>query len=82
MPGFTADPSAPDRSLATELPEMSNSFCGCTVKRIGWRSVNVTGAMVFQGPIPVSVGLLGDRVDPGDHGVGDDGSGRHCRGMA
>jgi cation:H+ antiporter len=44
--------------MATELPEMYNSFmwvrCGKDVYAIG----NLTGAMVFQSCIPVTVGLM------------------------
>ena len=45
--------------LATELPEMSNSFLWLYRKKDRLAVGNVTGAMVFQGSIPVSVGLLG-----------------------
>jgi cation:H+ antiporter len=45
--------------LATELPEMSNSFLWLYRKKDRLAVGNVTGAMVFQGMIPVSVGLLG-----------------------
>lgn len=45
--------------LATELPEMSNSFLWLYQKKDRLAVGNVTGAMVFQGAIPVSVGLLG-----------------------
>ena len=45
--------------LATELPEMSNSFLWLYRKKDRLAVSNVTGAMVFQGTIPVSVGLLG-----------------------
>ncbi|MDH4097000.1 MAG: hypothetical protein OEU87_01680, partial [Nitrospira sp.] len=45
--------------LATELPEMSNSFLWLYRKKDRLAVANVTGAMVFQGTIPVSVGLLG-----------------------
>jgi cation:H+ antiporter len=45
--------------LATELPEMSNSFLWLYQKKDRLAVGNVTGAMVFQGTIPVSVGLLG-----------------------
>ena len=45
--------------LATELPEMSNSFLWLYRKRDRLAVGNVTGAMVFQGTFPVSVGLLG-----------------------
>ncbi len=45
--------------LATELPEMSNSFLWLYQKKDRLAVGNVTGAMVFQGSIPVSVGLLG-----------------------
>jgi cation:H+ antiporter len=45
--------------LATELPEMSNSFLWLYQKKDRLAIGNVTGAMVFQGTVPVSVGLLG-----------------------
>lgn len=45
--------------LATELPEMSNSFLWLYRKKDRLAVGNVTGAMVFQGTIPVSVGLIG-----------------------
>lgn len=45
--------------LATELPEMSNSFLWLYRKKDRLAVGNVTGAMVFQGTIPVSVGLFG-----------------------
>jgi cation:H+ antiporter len=45
--------------LATELPEMSNSFLWLYRKKDRLAVANVTGAMVFQGTIPVSVGLIG-----------------------
>ena len=45
--------------LATELPEMSNSFLWLYQKKDRLAVGNVTGAMVFQGTVPVSVGLLG-----------------------
>lgn len=45
--------------LATELPEMSNSFLWLYRKKDRLAVGNVTGAMVFQGTFPVSVGLLG-----------------------
>jgi len=45
--------------LATELPEMSNSFLWLYRKKDRLAVGNVTGAMVFQGTVPVSVGLLG-----------------------
>jgi cation:H+ antiporter len=45
--------------LATELPEMSNSFLWLYQKKDRLAVGNVTGAMVFQGTIPVSVGLFG-----------------------
>ncbi len=45
--------------LATELPEMSNSFLWLYQKKDRLAVGNVTGAMVFQGTFPVSVGLLG-----------------------
>jgi cation:H+ antiporter len=45
--------------LSTELPEMSNSFLWLYRKKDRLAVGNVTGAMVFQGTIPVSIGLLG-----------------------
>jgi cation:H+ antiporter len=45
--------------LATELPEMSNSFLWLYQRKDGLAVGNVTGAMVFQGTFPVSVGLIG-----------------------
>jgi len=45
--------------LATELPEMSNSFLWLYRKKDRLAVANVTGAMVFQGTIPVAVGLIG-----------------------
>ncbi len=45
--------------LATELPEMSNSFLWLYRKKDALAVGNVTGAMVFQGTFPVSVGLIG-----------------------
>jgi cation:H+ antiporter len=45
--------------LATELPEMSNSFLWLYQRKDALAVGNVTGAMVFQGTFPVSVGLVG-----------------------
>jgi cation:H+ antiporter len=45
--------------LATELPEMSNSFLWLYRKKDRLAVGNVTGAMVFQGTVPVTFGLLG-----------------------
>ena len=45
--------------LATELPEMSNSFLWLYRKKDRLAVGNVTGAMVFQGTVPVSIGLVG-----------------------
>lgn len=45
--------------LATELPEMSNSFYWLYRRKDGLAVGNVTGAMVFQGTFPVAVGLVG-----------------------
>jgi len=45
--------------LATELPEMSNSFLWLYQKKDRLAVGNVTGAMVFQGMFPVSIGLVG-----------------------
>jgi len=49
--------------LATELPEMSNSFLWLYQKKDTLAIGNVTGAMVFQGTFPVSVGLIGTNWD-------------------
>ena len=49
--------------LATELPEMSNSFLWLYQKKDTLAVGNVTGAMVFQGTFPVSVGLVGTNWD-------------------
>ncbi len=45
--------------LATELPEMSNSFLWLYRKKDQLAVGNVTGAMVFQGTVPVAIGLIG-----------------------
>lgn len=45
--------------LATELPEMSNSFLWLYRKKDQLAVGNVTGAMVFQGTFPVAIGLIG-----------------------
>jgi cation:H+ antiporter len=45
--------------LATELPEMSNSFLWLYQKKDTLAVGNVTGAMVFQGTFPVTIGLFG-----------------------
>jgi cation:H+ antiporter len=45
--------------LATELPEMSNSFLWLYQRKDGLAVGNVTGAMVFQGTFPVVIGLVG-----------------------
>lgn len=45
--------------LATELPEMSNSFLWLYRKKDRLAVANVTGAMVFQGTLPVALGLIG-----------------------
>jgi cation:H+ antiporter len=45
--------------LATELPEMSNSFLWLYQKKDTLAVGNVTGAMVFQGTFPVTIGLIG-----------------------
>ena len=45
--------------LATELPELSNSFLWLYQRKDGLAVGNVTGAMVFQGTFPVAVGLFG-----------------------
>ena len=65
--------------LATELPEMSNSFLWLYKKKDRLAVGNVTGAMVFQGTFPVSVGLLlGYRMDAGFLRDDDDGTGGGC----
>lgn len=45
--------------LATELPELSNSFLWLYRKKDTLAVGNVTGAIVFQSTVPVSVGLFG-----------------------
>jgi cation:H+ antiporter len=45
--------------IATELPETMNSFFWVYQKKDTLAVGNITGAMVLQGTIPVSVGLLG-----------------------
>ena len=45
--------------MATELPEMLNSFLWLYRQKDTLAVGNVTGAMVFQGTFPVSVGLIG-----------------------
>ena len=45
--------------LATELPEMSNSFLWLYQKKDTLAVGNVTGAMVFQSTVPVTIGLIG-----------------------
>ena len=45
--------------LATELPEMSNSFLWLYQRKDTLAVGNVTGAMVLQGTLPVSLGLIG-----------------------
>ena len=45
--------------LATELPEMSNSFLWLYRKKDRLAVANVTGAMVFQSTFPVALGLIG-----------------------
>lgn len=52
--------------LATELPEMSNSFLWLYQKKDTLAVGNVTGAMVFQGTFPVSIGLFGTNWHLGD----------------
>ena len=59
--------------LATELPEMSNSFLWLYQKKDRLAVGNVTGAMVFQGTVPVSVW---NRMDARAVGALDDGPGR------
>jgi cation:H+ antiporter len=55
--------------LATELPEMSNSFLWLYQRKDTLAVGNVTGAMVFQGTFPVSVGLVGTGWTLGRTGV-------------
>ncbi|HEU4685773.1 MAG TPA: hypothetical protein VFS39_14800 [Nitrospira sp.] len=55
--------------LATELPEMSNSFLWLYQKKDRLAVGNVTGAMVFQGTVPVSVGLIGTEWVLASHAV-------------
>jgi len=55
--------------LATELPEMSNSFLWLYQRKDALAVGNVTGAMVFQGTFPVSVGLLGTGWNLGGTGL-------------
>ena len=45
--------------IATELPETMNSFFWVYQKKDTLAVGNITGAMVLQGAIPVSVGLIG-----------------------
>jgi len=45
--------------IATELPETVNSFFWVHQKKDTLAVGNITGAMVFQGTFPVSVGLVG-----------------------
>jgi len=45
--------------IATELPETMNSFFWVYRKKDTLAVGNITGAMVFQGTFPVSVGLVG-----------------------
>jgi len=45
--------------VATELPETMNSFVWVYQKKDTLAVGNITGAMVFQGTFPVSVGLFG-----------------------
>jgi len=45
--------------VATELPETMNSFFWVHQKKDTLAVGNITGAMVFQGTFPVSVGLVG-----------------------
>lgn len=47
--------------IATELPETMNSFFWVYHKKDTLAVGNITGAMVFQGTFPVSVGLVGTR---------------------
>ena len=48
--------------LATELPEMSNSFLWLYRKKDRLAVANVTGAMVFQGTFPVALGIDRNRM--------------------
>lgn len=45
--------------IATELPEKMNSLLWIYQKKDTMAMGNITGAMVFQGTFPVSVGLIG-----------------------
>jgi cation:H+ antiporter len=45
--------------IATELPEKVNSFFWVYQKKDTLAVGNITGAMVFQGTFPVSIGLIG-----------------------
>jgi cation:H+ antiporter len=45
--------------IATEMPETMNSFFWVYQKKDTLAVGNITGAMVFQGTFPVSVGLVG-----------------------
>ena len=65
--------------LATELPEMSNSFLWLYQKKDRLAVGNVTGAMVFQGTVPVSRGPPRHRMGARAVGVGHDGSWRWSR---
>lgn len=49
--------------VATELPEKMNSLLWIYQKKDTLAVGNITGAMVFQGTFPVSVGLLGTGWD-------------------
>ena len=44
--------------VATELPEKFNSLVWVSQKKDSLAVGNITGAMVFQGTIPVSIGLV------------------------
>jgi cation:H+ antiporter len=55
--------------LATELPEMSNSFLWLYQRKDTLAVGNVTGAMVFQGTFPVSIGLVGTTWHLGPSGL-------------
>ncbi|MBF0564315.1 MAG: sodium:calcium antiporter [Nitrospirae bacterium] len=44
--------------LATELPEKFNSITWTIKKKDGLAMANISGAMVFQSTIPISIGLL------------------------
>src|SRR5205809_1102689 len=55
--------------IATELPETMNSFFWVHQKKDTLAVGNITGAMVFQGTFPVSVGLVGTGWNRGGRGM-------------